>query len=283
MVIHESDTGEIVAQNRPLTAAFVRTVTRPGRYGDGGRGSFGLYLRVWHRPNGRVGKSWAQRLRINGRVTNLGLGPVAFVSLREAREKARENARLAYQGRDPRSGATPTFRETAEKVIELRARSWKPGSNLPGKWRQTLQDYAYPVIGDKRLVDVTRADILAIVAPIWSAKPAAAKIVLQRVGLILKYGVAQGLVEHNVADASAITAALPKNGGHVHHKALPHDEVADVLRALRGASRFQPSARLALEVSGADGRPRFRGPGRAVERDRRGHLDDSGVQDESEA
>ncbi|MYC99006.1 MAG: tyrosine-type recombinase/integrase [Gammaproteobacteria bacterium] len=235
-----------MAHNRPLTAAFVRTVKRPGRYGDGGRGSFGLYLRVWHRPNGRVGKSWGQRITINGRRTNLGLGPAAFVTLAEARAKARENAGLAYQGRDPRGDGVPTVQRAAEKVIALHAKGWKPGSNLPSKWRQTFRDYVLPRIGSKPVGAVTTADVMAVLTPIWTTKPAAARIVRQRLGAVMKWAVAQGFREDNPA-GDAITAALPKNGGHKHHKAVPHSEVADVLRKVRNSRRFQPSAQLALE------------------------------------
>ena len=84
-----------------LTAAFVRTISKPGRYGDG-RGSFGLFLRVWPTANGRIGKNWAQRLQINGKYTNLGLGPAALLSLAEAREKAKQNAREILSEVDPR-------------------------------------------------------------------------------------------------------------------------------------------------------------------------------------
>lgn len=234
-----------MAHNRPLTAAFVRTVTRPGRYGDGGRGSFGLYLRVWHRPNGRVGKSWGQRITINGRRTNLGLGPAAFVTLAQAREKARENASEAYYGRDPRGDSIPTVAEAAEKVIALHSKGWKPGTKLPSKWRQTFRDYVLPRIGGKPVGAVTTADVMAVLTPIWTSKPGAARIVRQRLGAVMKWAVAQGYREDNPA-GDAIGAALPKNGGHKHHKAVPHAEVGDVVRMVR-ASTFQPSARLGLE------------------------------------
>ncbi len=234
-----------MAHNRPLTAAFVRTVTRPGRYGDGGRGSFGLYLRVWHRPNGRVGKSWGQRIAINGRRTNLGLGPAAFVSLAEAREQARENARLAYHGRDPRGDGIPTVAEAVEKVIALHSKGWKPGTNLPSKWRQSFNDYVLPRIGEKPVGKVTTADVMSVLTPIWTTKPGAARSVRQRLGAVMKWAVAKGYREDNPAGDS-ITAALPRNGGHKHHRAVPHSEVGDVVRMVR-ASRFQPSARLAVE------------------------------------
>ena len=56
-----------------LTASFVRAVKEPRRYGDG-YGSHGLSLLVKPRKHGGVAKSWAQRVRIDGRPTNLGLG-----------------------------------------------------------------------------------------------------------------------------------------------------------------------------------------------------------------
>ena len=233
-------------RSKPLSAGFVRTVKAPGRYGDGGRGSHGLYLRVWERANGRTGKAWAQRLRINGRATNLGLGPYPVVSLAEAREKAVANRRAAYQGRDPRGDGIPTFRTAAEKVIRLHSKSWKPGSDLPSKWRQTLRDYAFPRLGSKPVSSITTSDVMAVLSPIWSTKPGAARIVRQRIGAVLKWAVAKGYREDNAA-GDAITAALPRNSGHKHHKAVPHSEVGEVIQRVR-ESRFQPSARLALEL-----------------------------------
>ena len=60
---------------RTLNASFVQSVRRPGRYGDG-RGGYGLSLLVKPTSTGRTSKTWAQRLYINGRAVNLGLGGV---------------------------------------------------------------------------------------------------------------------------------------------------------------------------------------------------------------
>ena len=59
---------------RTLTAAFVRSINRPSVYGDG-RGGRGLSLRVHRTATGRITKTWRQRLRIEGRLTSVGLGP----------------------------------------------------------------------------------------------------------------------------------------------------------------------------------------------------------------
>ena len=81
--------------NNALTPAFVRNVNQAGRYCDGQ----GLYLDV--RPTGSRG--WIQRLTIRGRPTELGLGGFPLVSLKEAREKAFANRKLAREGSDPRA------------------------------------------------------------------------------------------------------------------------------------------------------------------------------------
>ena len=63
-----------------LSAAFVRTVNRPGRYGEG-HGGFGLSLLVKERKDRGLAKSWSQRLRINGKPSNVGLGRYPIVTL----------------------------------------------------------------------------------------------------------------------------------------------------------------------------------------------------------
>ena len=75
------------------SAVAVRNVKSQGRYSAGET----LYLMVW--PNGR--KTWVQRLTIEGRRTDLGLGPYPAVSLAQAREKALDNRSLAKSGGNP--------------------------------------------------------------------------------------------------------------------------------------------------------------------------------------
>ena len=120
---------------RTLTAAFVRTACRPGVYGDG-RGGRGLSLRVHRTASGRITKTWRQRVRIEGRLTSIGLGPYPEVTLAEARQKALDNSRMVRLGRDPCGRGVPTFAEAAERTIELhRATRGRPGARLPANGR----------------------------------------------------------------------------------------------------------------------------------------------------
>ena len=228
-----------------LTAAFVRTVSKPGVYGDG-RGSRGLSLRVHRMKSGRLSRTWRQRLRVAGRLTTTGLGRYPEVSLAEARRKAIENARAIGQGVDPRGGGVPTFREAAEETIRLHAESWKAGSPLPGEWHSTFRLYATP-IRDKPVDRITSGDVLACLRPVWNVKPAAARKARNRLRVAFRWCVGQGYISTNPVDRAV--AALPKvNGnGTTHHRALPHGEVPAALRRIRSANAPE-SARLAVEL-----------------------------------
>ena len=102
------------------TVAKVRTVKEPGMYADGQ----GLYLRV--DPSGA--RRWVQRIVVQGKRRNLGLGGWPAVSLAEAREQAIVNLQLIRAGDDPlavkRREAMPTVAEAAVKVIALNRPTW---------------------------------------------------------------------------------------------------------------------------------------------------------------
>ena len=88
-----------------LSATFANTVHVPGRYGDG-RGGHGLSLLVKEASTGGFSKSCAQRIRLDGKPANVGLGAYPVVTLARARQKALANARIVSEGRDPRDRAS---------------------------------------------------------------------------------------------------------------------------------------------------------------------------------
>ena len=228
-----------------LTARFVRAVKRPGRYGDG-RGGHGLSLLVKPTKAGRLSKTWAQRLRVNGRAVNVGLGPYPVVTLAEARRAALENRRATFQGRDPRSGGTPTFAEAARRVIRLRRATWRRGSKSEAQWKASLEAYAYPVIGDIPVDEVTTAHVLAVLTPIWNGKRVTAQRLRGRISYIMKWCIGRGYRGDDPA-GEAITAALPhKVKRKRHFRALPHQEVAGAIGKVRAAKSW-PGIRLAFQ------------------------------------
>ncbi len=229
--------------DKALSAAFCRTVTKPGRYCDGN----GLYLQV--DPTGA--RRWVQRLVIRGKSRALGLGSFNLVSLAEAREQARTNRRTARTGGDPladrrRAQGVPTFEEAAGQVIAIHQAAWKESGRTSRFWESTLRDYVYPHIGGKSVDQITTADVMAVLVPIWMRKHETALKVRQRIGRVMKWAIAQGYRNDNPA-GDAVTAALPQRSVPVRHmQALPHGKVAGAIAAVR-ASRAWVGMRLAFE------------------------------------
>ena len=227
-----------------LSAAFVRTVTEPGRYGDG-RGGHGLALLVI--PSGA--RCWVQRLVIHGKRRELGLGGYPMVTLSEARSKAFENRKLARAGGDPlalkRRAAVPTFAEAAERVYAVHRPGWRNDKHA-ATWMASLRDYAYPRLGNRPVSDITTQDVMAVLLPVWHSKYETARRVRQRISTVMKWAIAEAHRADNPA-GEVLTAVLPRKGNGVrHHRALPHKEVASAIAAVQG-SGVGMSARLAFE------------------------------------
>ena len=232
---------------KPLNAKFVASVSTPGRYGDG-RGGFGLALTVRKAAGGGVTRSWIQRLAINGRPTNLGIGSYPIVSLGMARKIAFSNKRAVFEGKDIRARGVPTFAEGVDAVIAIHRESWRDGGTSEKQWRGSLRDYAMPKLGNKALDQITTADVLGVLThnDFWNSKRVTAKRVRQRIGAIMKWAIAQGYREDNPA-GDALGAALPKNGVHMeHHRSLSYDRVSAALATVRASDAYVPTV-LAFE------------------------------------
>ncbi|MDE0121035.1 MAG: tyrosine-type recombinase/integrase [bacterium] len=234
-----------MSSKRPktLSAAFVRTVNQPGRYGDG-RGGHGLSLLVTRRTNGRLSKRWTQRVRIDGRETNLGLGVYPVVTLSEARQKALGNRRSIEQGRNPHAPAIPTFSQATEAVIELHSVKWKTGGRSAEIWRSTLSRFAGP-LADVRVDRVTTAQVLGVLSPIWNVKAETARKVRQRISAVMRWAIAQGYREDNPGDERVVAALGRNSRPPVHQKALHHSQVRKAIGTVE-ASGVYWAARAAL-------------------------------------
>lgn len=226
---------------KALTTAFVRSVSEPGRYGD----SLGLFLIV--SPKGS--KRWGQRLTIRGKRVDLGLGSAAAVSLKEAREKAAENFRLARNGEDPlrvkkEAQAVMTFGEAARMVHAMHLPTWR--NEKHGKdFISSLERVAFPKLFNIPLQNISTADVLEVLSPIWTQKPETARRVRQRISTVMKWAIAKGWRQDN--PAANLESALPKLPRTKQHRlSLPYEDVSTFLQAL-AACGAGPSTKLALE------------------------------------
>ena len=157
-----------------LTALSVKALSRPGRHGDGD----GLYLDVASSGS----KSWVQRIVVNERRRDMGLGSYPAVGLAQARSLAADNRSAVAEGRDPVAEkreakeaarnpvpSVPTFAEAAARVIELRRPTWKNPKHA-AQWKSTLETYAFPIIGNLAVDEITPSDVLAVLEPVWTVR-----------------------------------------------------------------------------------------------------------------
>ena len=178
------------------------------------------------------------------------MGSASLVTLAEAREAALENRKLARAGGDPlqskrASEALLTFEEASHKVHKIHEPTWRNKKHA-AQFISTLETYTFPRIGKLKVSEVTTADVLAVLQPIWLEKPETARRVRQRIGTVMKWAVANGWRQDNPADA--IAQALPKQDKtQAHRKALPYDKVPEFLDALK-ASDAGDATKLALEL-----------------------------------
>ena len=230
-----------------LTAAFVRSVNRPGVYCD----QHGLRLRVYEsRKLKSISKHWVWRGTVNGTRRDVGLGAFPYVSLLDARQQAYEHRKIARAGGDPialkRKPDVPTFAEAVETVIAIHREGWKDAGKSEKQWRASLRDYAMKRLGRKRVDQIATADVMAVLIPHWHTKTETMRRVRQRIGAVMKWAVAQGYRDDNPA-GDAISAALPKTGTmRKHQRALPFADVGAALDKVKASGAYKGTA-LALE------------------------------------
>ena len=217
-----------------LTATKVNSLKKPGRYGDGR----GLYLVV--RPSGS--RAWVQRIVIDGKRRDMGLGGFPDISLQSAREKAEANRTDVKMGGNPLAQITmtaPTFQDMAQQFIDLNAPRWK-NAKTRIHWQQSLENYVYPTIGNLPVNRIERGVVLRILLPVWTQKPETARKLRRRMRAVFAAAMAHGHININPA-GEIIDAALPKMPSvKAHYRALPYEEVPGALEIVDASTASLP-------------------------------------------
>ncbi|WP_342616561.1 integrase arm-type DNA-binding domain-containing protein [Rhodoferax sp. GW822-FHT02A01] len=195
-------------------------------------------------------KSWVLRTMVGGKRRKMGLGGFPDVTLATAREKARQAKLKVHDGEDPidqrRSkrqalkasrAQDVTFRTCAENYITAHSPEWTNKKHA-GQWTRTLETYAFPVIGDLWVRDVTVSHVLQILQPIWLTKTTTAVNVRGRVEAVLSSAKTLGLRsgENPAAwkDNLDNQLASPNKVKKVrHHPAIPVNEVGAFMADVR--------------------------------------------------
>lgn len=222
---------------KELTPIEVRRLNKKGRHPVGGVA--GLYLQVTP-PSG---KSWLLRIVIGEKRKDIGLGSFPSISLSEAREKARALRELVKSGVDPlqhakevkqaqiiAQRANKTFSEVARECHNSKKAAFK-NKKHSNQWITTLEEYAYPTIGDMGIDVIGINDVLAVLTPIWEIKTETATRVRQRMATVFGFAITaeirtkanpaewRGGLENLLAKPESVKKKQGK--ANKHHPALP--------------------------------------------------------------
>ena len=219
----------------------------------------GLYLQVSKQGT----KSWLYRYTspLTQTRREMGLGSFNFVSLAQARQYAIEGKRLVINGQDPieerkkeqikvqlKQARNLTFKEIAEACIAAKAPEWKNAKHAQ-QWNNSLEAYAFPILGELPISDINTDHILRALEPIWITKAETASRVRQRIETIWDYGKARNYVSgENPArlrgHLDKILSKTVKVKRVRHFPALPYEDIGIFLQELRQRKGYSA---LALE------------------------------------
>lgn len=235
----------------------VKNLKKPGRYTD----ALIKGLHLWVKPNGK--KYWIFRYSLASKQHNISLGSSPTLSVAEARIKAQQarddlnrglNPAVAKNAAKAQKLAMQTralsFKEFALACIASKRAEWT-NQKHGDQWEYTLEEFAYPVIGNKALDEIDTEDILKILTPIWTTKTETASRLRGRIEWILASATTRKL-RNGVNPAlwrghlQTILPAPNKVKKVNHHKALPYRLVPSLMANLR---EMVTIGALALEFS----------------------------------
>lgn len=222
----------------------VKNIKQPGRYTD----ALVKGLHVWVKPN--LTKYWIFRYTYKGKQHNISLGSFPALSIAEARIKAQLARDEISEGTNPVAAKNAarvqretqeakkiTFKDFATTCIQTKRAEWS-NQKHGDQWVYTLEEYAYPVIGNKAVDEITMEDILEILEPIWATKTETASRLRGRLEWILASATTRKL-RSGINPAlwrgflQTILPAPNKIKKVEHHKALPYRQVAALIADLR--------------------------------------------------
>jgi integrase len=176
-----------------LSALFVRSAP-PGKHEDGNG------LRLVKREGG--GGQWVFRYTIHERRREMGLGGIASLSLKDARELASEYRTLVARGIDPIEyrrmerrkavRARRLLRDVAADAFESRKAELKDDGKA-GRWFSPLELHILPKLGKLPVTEITQVDIKDALEPIWHTKASTATKAADRLKIVMDHAAALGL------------------------------------------------------------------------------------------
>jgi hypothetical protein len=200
------------------------------------------------------------------------------VSLEDARSKAIQIRIGASEGHDVilelrRSeriaAAAPgsvTFRDAFDGYFVMREQQLSNGKHT-AQWRATMNAYVFPTIGKRPVGEITAAEVIDILKPIWNTKRETAKRILQRMGAVFEAAIVRGERDKASPTIGVVTVLGSHKRKLEHHPAMPYADVPAFVSRLRRLQGWA-ATRLAFEFSNPDGVAQWRSSARNLGRDR---------------
>jgi len=205
---------------KPLSAIAVSKITTPGWHAVGGVSGLALQVRVSQGKNKQNQRCWILRTTIGNARVPLGLGTYPLISLAEARDRAKEMLNDIRVGIDPRlkkkeiqsqliatMARSKTFKECAEAYMDSHASEYSNEKHRK-QWRSTLSTYAYPIIGNMLVSEISMRNILDVLlqelhdaktkkslGKFWEVKTETASRVQQRLKAVFDFAMVNEIIE----------------------------------------------------------------------------------------
>jgi integrase len=151
-----------------------------------------------------VAKSWILRVVVGTKRREIGLGvypevglAMARVAAAEMKDKirwgidpveARKKARQAMEAEQKRG---ITFVAALDLFVPVKAQELAPGK-YRDQWRDSVDKYAVPVLGNLLVHDISVPEILQVLEPIWTSKSATADKLRRKLNEMLDFCTVRG-------------------------------------------------------------------------------------------
>jgi integrase len=227
---------------------------KPRRYyGDGG----GLWLAVSKRDDAGkpVAASYVYRFMLDGKSREMGIGSAWDVKLAHARDTAkeyrervkthkvdvldekREADRQRREAKQLEAAHRMTFRQCAAALIRSREAGWRNDKHR-WQWSNSLERFAYPVLGDLPVRDIDTAAVIKAIEPIWLSKTETASRTRGRIESVLDWARVRGFREGDnparwKGHLEHLLPAKSKVAPVEHHAALPYAQIGAFIAELR--------------------------------------------------
>lgn len=127
-----------------------------------------------------------------------------------------------------------TFRQATDDFLVAHQHAWRSRKHLQS-WKHTVENFVFPVMGDKAVDAIQTVDILACLYPLLSEHPMTAHHLRGRISMVL----AMAFIKENIERANParwtdhLAAILPPRPAGAHMPSAPLRRIPHIMMALR--------------------------------------------------